>query len=300
MNSVIVRAREYLNHASETEKGILRFILENPERASRMGTHALAKAVFASPSTIARLCRKMGFENYKDYQRALVAEVAVKSNLVIDQDFEIRPEDSLDTMIGKTVLRSTMSLEDTRNLIETDVVERCVQLLVKAESISFFGVGASLVVGRDAFLKFIRLKKHCQVCDDFDAQLVLAKKLQKNDAAIIISYSGRTQNVVECARALKASGVPTIAITCFVESPLSKMCDYNLFVSATEYSSTAGKLTSRLSQLLVIDIIYLAYIQATYAASQNALKATYIEKDNEGEGKHGGAEPERAGHRDPE
>lgn len=291
MRSVIVRAREYLDQASETEKGIIRFILEQPEAASRMGIHELTKSVFASASTIARLCRKMGFENYKDYQRELVAEVAVKNEATFEQSVDIKPDDSIETIVRKTTLRSTMSLEDTRSLIDPKVVEECVQLLVSANSIAFFGVGASQMVGKDAFLKFIRVKNYCQVCEDFDAQLVLARRLQKNDVAVLISYSGRTKTTVDCAKALKANGVPTISITCFVESPLSKLCTYNLFVSATEYSSTAGKLTSRLSQLLVIDILYLTYVETTYASSREALRETHIAKDDKGATIHDRTEP---------
>lgn len=280
MKSVIVRAREYLDHASETEQGIIRYILANPDAASCMGTHALAKKVFASPSTIARLCRKMGFDNYKDYQRTLACELAVRQESAVEKDFEISPQDSLDVILNKIVLRSRESFEDTKSLIDTKVVHRCVDLLVAADSIVFFGAGASLLVGKDAFLKFIRVKKNCLVCEDFDAQLVLARKLGPGDVAVLVSYSGRTKTVVDCARVLKENGVPMVAITCFVESELSKLADHSLYVSATEYSFTTGKLSSRLSQLLVVDMLYLAYIQATYTASHNALLATHIEKDD--------------------
>lgn len=40
-----------------------------------MGTHELARVVFASPSTIGRLCRKIGFDDYREYQRALACEL---------------------------------------------------------------------------------------------------------------------------------------------------------------------------------------------------------------------------------
>ena len=82
MKSVIETAKEYLKQASETEKGIIRFILSDPERASHMGTHELARVVFASPSTIGRLCRKIGFDDYREYQRALACELALREDMV--------------------------------------------------------------------------------------------------------------------------------------------------------------------------------------------------------------------------
>jgi DNA-binding MurR/RpiR family transcriptional regulator len=290
MKSVIVRAKEYLKQASETEKGIIRFILSDPERASHMGTHELARVVFASPSTIGRLCRKIGFGDYREYQRALACELALREGVVIESNFEIGAQDSIETIISKTVSRSNASLEDTQSLIDGRVVEQCVGLMSRADSMTFFGVGASLLVAKDAFFKFIRVKKHCQISDDFDLQLVMAKTMTPNDVAVLISYSGKTKATVDCARQLKANGVPIIAITCFVESELSKLADYNLYVSATEYEFTSGKFTSRLSQLLVIDILYLAYIQATYSTSQTALIATHIDKRDKGEAEDGEAE----------
>lgn len=296
MKSVIVRAKEYMKQASETERSIIRFILANPEEAARMGTHELARAVFASPSTIGRLCRKMGFRDYREYQRALVSELAVRSWTPIEADFEIGPEDSVSTIVGKMISRSNASFEDTRSLIDPAAVDRCVRLLISAESIGFFGVGASLLVAKDAFLKFIRVKKHCQVSEDFDVQLVLAKTMHERDVAVLISYSGETRATVECARQLRANHVPMIAITCFVESELSRLADHNLYVSATEYAFTSGKFTSRLSQLLVIDILYVAYLQATYPTSRDALLETHLDKREKGEAKHGECGSEHADH----
>lgn len=204
MKSVIVRAKEYLKQASETEKGIIRFILSDPERASHMGTHELARVVFASPSTIGRLCRKIGFDDYREYQRALACELALREGVVIESDFEIGEQDSIETIISKTVSRSNASLEDTQSLIDSRVVEQCVGLMARADSMTFFGVGASLLVAKDAFFKFIRVKKHCQISDDFDLQLVMAKTMTPSEAiraylmrAILFTYfqSGTTSKL---------------------------------------------------------------------------------------------------------
>lgn len=290
MKSVIVRAKEYLKQASEAEKTIIRFILDNPEEASHMGTHDLSRAVFASPSTIGRLCRKMGFRDYRDYQRALGCELAVRQGAAVGMDFEIGPQDGVSAIVSKTVSRSNASFEDTKSLIDCGVVDQCVRLMTRAESIGFFGVGASQLVAKDAFLKFIRVKKHCQISEDFDVQRVFAKTMHEKDVAVLVSYSGQTKAMTDCAKLLKTNRVPIIAITCFMESELSRLADYNLYVSATEYSFTSGKFTSRLSQLLVIDILYLAYIQATYETSQYALIETHLDKREKGETEDGNSE----------
>ena len=79
----------------------------------------------------------------------------------------------------------------------------------------------------------------------------------KDHCAILISYSGETNEVIAAAELLKRRKVPMIAITSFGESRLSKLCDYVLFLDSREriYSkvSTFG---STISIHIMLDIIY--------------------------------------------
>lgn len=285
MESVLVRLREYYDQASNTEKSIISFLLENPEEAAEMSIHQLADRVYASASTITRLCHKTGFPQYKRFQKSLLYELAVRKENVLGLDYEIHRDDALENLVDKITYKSIASLEDTRSLIDIGTLEKCLDLLQNARMVSFFGIGASLLVAKDAYLKFLRINKPCQVCEDFHAQLVQAKIMGRQDVAIIISYSGQTSEIISCAKILKSAQVPMIAITCFKESPLSKLTDYNLYVTATEYAFKTGKLASRLAQLNVIDILYVAYIQRNYDTCMVSLKKTYISKTDRSEGK---------------
>lgn len=278
MESVIVRFREYFSSASDSEKEVIKYVLANTDKAAQINIHELAHDSFVSAATVTRLCRKMGFKNYKEYQRQLACELVLKKDVVISSDAEIMKNDSLELLVQKSIARSIASLEDTRDLINTETLKKCIDLFEKAESITFFGVGASLLVAKDAYLKFVRINKKCQVYEDQDIQMVLATNMRKNDLAVIISYSGKTPAIVDFAKILNNNSVPVISITGFADSPLSKIADYNLYVSAAEYKLTSGKLASRISQLSIIDVLYLAYIQRTYERSSEALHHTYLMK----------------------
>ncbi len=281
MKSVIVKFREYQSQASSTEKGIIKYLLEHPEEAVQMSIRQLSKEVFASPSTITRLCRKAGFQNYKDFQKCLLYENAIRKESINELNCEIQRDDSCEKLIDKIIYKSIVSLEDTKSLIDVEALDKSVLLLLQAGKIVFFGVGASHLVAKDAYLKFLRLNKMCMVSEDFHVQLVLAKNMTKKDVAVLISYSGMTREIIDCAKILKASGVPFIAITCFHESLLSKLADYCLYVTATEFEFQTGKLASRLSQLVVIDMLYVAYVQKNYNECMGALRNTYIRKTEE-------------------
>ena len=76
MKSVLVRIQEYSAQASGAEKGVLRFLRENPEEAAGYSIKQLADKTFSSAATIVRLCRKMGFDGYKELQKSLLYESA--------------------------------------------------------------------------------------------------------------------------------------------------------------------------------------------------------------------------------
>ena len=279
MKSVRVKLREYLTHASNTEREIIQFILKSPEDVSVMSVRELARVTFTSPSTVTRFCKKTGFNDYKDFQRSLMYENAMRKEAITDKNSEIKKDDSIEQLVNKIIYKSIVSLEETKSLIDLEILDGSVSVIQKAKRVAFFGMGASLLVAKDACLKFMRVNKVCIVNEDFHAQLVQAKNMTNEDAAIIISYSGMTREMVECAEILKDVGVPIIAITCYHESPLSKISHYNLYVTATEFEFRTGKLGSRLSQLAVIDMLYVTYVQENYETCMDSLRRTYISKE---------------------
>ena len=155
------------------------------------------------------------------------------------------------------------------------------RLLDSCKTIYMFGLGSSLLVAHDAYLKFLRINKSCMVSDDWHSQLLQAMNINKDDLAFIISYSGGTEEMLRCAREIKKRGAPILALTRSDASPLAKLADINLCVASSELLIRTGAMSSRISQLNVIDIIYMAYINQSYDTSMRQLKRTSIHKISE-------------------
>ncbi len=266
--------------SSNTEKGIIQYVLSHPEEVAQMSIREFSKQVYASPSTITRLCHKIGFLRYREFQKALMYENALRKETINEENCEIQKDDTLEQLVDKIIYKTIVSLEDTKNLIDLEVLDKSVDLLLRANKLVFFGMGASLLVGKDAYLKFLRINKPCLANEDLHSQIVQARNMTACDVGIIISYSGMTPEMVECAEIMKNANVPVIAVTCFHESPLSKLADLNLYITATEFEFRTGKLGSRIAQLAVIDMLYTAYVQRDYDNCMKILKKTYISKSD--------------------
>lgn len=278
MKSVLVRLQEYTGKASGAEKGIVGYLLEHPDEVSSLSIHELAEVTYSSASTIIRLCRKLGFDGYRDLNKSLVYELALRKSSYDERSSEISREDSLEEIVAKVTYKNIVSLEDTRKLLDMDVLRKCVEMIMEAKTICLFGMGSSLLVAKDAYLKFLRINKPCIISEDWHAQLLQARNMTKDDVAIAISYSGMTEEVIRCVAAAKEKGAPIIAITRFEENPIALMANYNLSVAATEFMFRSGAMSSRIAQLNIIDILYTAYINREYEQNLRQFQRTHIEK----------------------
>lgn len=279
MKGLLVRIDDYSQSAGEAEKEFIKRLQRKPESILRKSIKEIARETYTSPATIVRLCKKLGCKGYKDFQNTLAYEVALfrESREIAFQ--KITRTDTVEDIIYKVTKKNIESLETTRKLLEPKIITECVKLLEKSRSVTLFGLGTSLLVARDLYLKLLRADVICNVCDDWHAQLLTARNLRMNDLAIVISYSGLTEEMLQCAREAKGNGAKVIAITRAVESRLAAEADFVLPVAATELIHRSGAMSSRISQLNVVDILFTAYVNRNYEFCMNQFGRTHIQKD---------------------
>ncbi len=278
MSSALLRLRECSQRFSSTERGVAERILSDPQLVVDLSIHELAQKTFSSPSTIVRMCSHTGFSGYKEFRRAVTYELARREQTRQNEQKDIQRSDSLEQIIDKITYANILSLEETRDLMDVSILRAGAEVLRRARVIYLFGLGASLCAAKDAYLKFLRLNKLCVINEDWHSQLVQSCNATDQDAALVFSYSGVTTEVIECMRNLKKNGTPIIAITRCVSSPVSDLADYRLYTAANESLFRSGAMSSRMSQLNVVDILFTILANEDYERSLNQLSRTHIEK----------------------
>lgn len=263
MKSVLLKLRETQSSMSSTERAVSDYLLTHQGEAMSLSIHQLAEKTFASPSTIIRMCQRIGFAGYKEFRQAVTCEVAVRRFSHAEQPLqEISPSDTTQSIVEKVTQKNILSLEDSKNLLDAETLDTCVELLKSARTVLLFGLGASLYAARDAYLKFLRLNKPCVINDDWSSQLLQAKNSSPQDLAIVVSFSGETAEVIQSMRALRENGTPIIAITRCVPSPVAELADYRLYTTDDAATLHDGTMSSRISQLNVFDVLYTAFVTA--------------------------------------
>src|SRR5574344_1425362 len=82
MKKILFRLQSYYKYqATDIEKPVIRYILDNPRKVTAMDIHTLAKIGYCSAPTIVRICQKNGFKGFKDVKLAIMNELTFNEEI---------------------------------------------------------------------------------------------------------------------------------------------------------------------------------------------------------------------------
>ncbi len=246
--SQIQRSRDGLSPA---ERRVADHVLAHPRSTLSDPIADIAKAAQVSQPTVIRFCRSLGCEGLSDFKLRLASGLSGSIPLTHTQVTDT------DTMLelGVKVLGNTASaILQVREQLNRDTLARAIEMLAAAKRIEFFAIGHYGVVADDAQFKFLRFGLPCASYTDPRLQVLAANVMQANDVAVVVSSSGRIDDLLAVVELAQARGARVVAITAS-HSPLARKADVALIVDHLEDVATHVPMVSRILHLLVIDIL---------------------------------------------
>lgn len=252
-NSCLGKIRSYYARFSEKEKKIANYILDTPDKIIHRTINEVAEDLNVADATVFRFCKRIGFKGYQAMKIALASEIITPMEQIHE---EITDQDNEKTISEKVFKSNIRTLENTLQIIESDSIQKAVELLHHAQRVEFYGTGGSAVIAMDAYHKFIRTGIKAFAFLDSHFQLMSASQLSKHDVAVFISHSGTNKDTIDILNTANESGAKTIGITSFPKSPISQNVDVALYTSSEETEYRSEALASRIAQLSIIDALY--------------------------------------------
>lgn len=252
-DTIKIKIKTNQQRFTKKDKVIAEYILANPKSVSKMTINEIASQLSLADSTIFQFTRKLGYKSFRDFRNDLLfeeydPEISVHEN--------IKPDDSCIDMAKKVFESSIKSLKDTVTLLSEDNLKQASDLLLQSDTISFFGVGGSNIVSLNAYHKFLRSPLKVQYGTDYHIQLMQAALLNENDCAVIITHTGLTRETLEIAKIAKQNNAHIIAITSYPSKALKEVADIILTSVSEETGYRSESLSSRISQLAIIDSLF--------------------------------------------
>ncbi|MFD1956787.1 MurR/RpiR family transcriptional regulator [Paenibacillus thailandensis] len=274
-DNVLIKIRDMKDSLTPVERMVADYVLNNLEEIPLLSVKELAKQSKTSDASVLRFCKTMGYGGYRSFIVSISASLGSMDEEQKDQYTDIRPGDSLSTIIANIAHNNSKSIEDTMSVIDREEVARAVDALVSCSRIALFGVGASGLVCQDAEQKFLRINKICRAYTDGHSQLTAAALLGPDDVAIFVSNSGSTSDVLEALDIAAKNGCKTIAVTKHSKSELADKCDIILNISTPELTFRSGAMGSRIAMLTVVDMLFAGVASAEYHHVKKYLTKTH-------------------------
>ncbi|ALM53545.1 MurR/RpiR family transcriptional regulator [Halomonas huangheensis] len=250
-HDLIQRIRDRLEELNRSERKVADVILADPSAATGMSIASLAQAASVSEPTVNRFCRNFDAKGYPDFKIQLAQSLAGGTPYVSQA---VEPDDSAEAYTGKIFGATIAALDLARREVSPARVERMVDYLIQARQIHFFGLGASGAVAQDAQHKFFRFNLPVTAYVDVLMQRMVASVCHTGDVVVMLSYTGRTRELVDIAALARENGAVVLGITA-PDSPLSRQCTETLDISAPEDTEHYMPMTSRMIQLALIDVL---------------------------------------------
>ena len=267
-NGIVKQITAGYGDLRKSEKRAADYILRHMELAAGLSIDRLAKAADVSQPTVLRMLRSLGFSGYKDFKYRLVSEMAqseAESQGAAEPMFgyTLRKQDTLEEIPSYMTATAAGMMEETLKNLSVRTYRKAVESIRKARLIDIYSVENSGVTAQDLLAKLLYLGLPCRYFSDAYYQRISAGSLTGEDVAVGISYSGASKDTVDAVRTAKRSGATTIVITNFRDSPISRYADI-LICTSQEQFIYGNAIYSRMTQLLIVDMIYMGIIASDY------------------------------------
>jgi DNA-binding MurR/RpiR family transcriptional regulator len=253
---------------------IASLIVEDPALVARSTISELSALARTSESSIVRTSRVLGFAGYPELRLALAASAARQGSRPAPSS-GIAPDDSAEDVVAKLVHTESQAVLETATQLDADQLRGAVAAVCGGGQLHIAGVGSSWLVAQDLQQKLARIGRPCHAHGDPQSALTSAVLLGTGDVFLAVSHSGESRDVLEPLRRASAEGATTVVITNHPLSTAARLADWVLVSSGRETTFRPGAMASRISQLVVIDSLFVCVAQRTYDTSSRALRLTH-------------------------
>lgn len=250
-NDLFKTLQDTYDQLRKSEKKVANYVIEERTAVVQMRIVDLAAAAEVSEPTVVRFCRALGFDGFQDFKLTLAQSVATNNSY---QQFRLDSRDSVEEFKEKIFDSTVGNLMRVKSDLDADNLERAIQALAQTRRVDCYGFGASAPICSDAQHKFFRLNLSATAYSDPHLQTMAAVTLSENDVVIAISQTGRTRDLLHTTQLAIDAGATVIAL-CPSDTPLAELAHIPLHVDLDGEQELGTLMSSRITQMVVIDVL---------------------------------------------
>lgn len=262
------RIARLLPSLTRSHRQMADYVLAHPLQAAIMPIDELAATLGVSVATANRFARALEFDGYQQFRAALVLGFESTLAPVEKLRSNLKQPTTVADVFAAALEENQRNIDLTRQSLDAHSCEQAVTAILNARRIYIVGFGASSWLGG---LLQRNLDMHCdnvQLLASIESSSYGARtltKLQPTDLLIAIAYPRYFADTVLLTRRARDAGVPVLALTDRVTSPLAPLATVALYA----HTDSQYFANSEASALALIE----ALCSAVAHSAKNSVKA---------------------------
>ena len=253
---LIGQIREHYERMSGVERKIADVILADPVGVTNSTLAHLAARAGVSEGSVVNFAARLGTGGFSAMKIALARETHTGFSFG-----EVTEGDTPLAALRKTAAGAEEAIRRTAQAMDGGAMERAAELLAAARRTVTFGAGGSALIAQDAYLHLMRAGFPAYAVTDYLSFSVAAAQLGPDCAALAVSHSGQTAEIVDAMEIAGAHGAGTLCVTSYGDSLLGRLCRVTLATASGEAERHQEAVAARLTHLMVLDALC-AYLGA--------------------------------------
>jgi DNA-binding MurR/RpiR family transcriptional regulator len=249
---------------------VAELLLAEPAAVVHESVGRLAQRSGASPATIVRLSRRLGYEGFAALKIALAHEGGR-----VDQFGHPRSRDATQPRYLRVMEADAAAIRDGATAVDGAAMAAAADALADAGEILFCGVGGSAAFAALTAFRFSALGIRASTAADQLSQHLRAATLTAGDVCVGISHTGESRDTIEAVATAAETGARTVGVTSFAGSPLTQAAAVTL-VCTSEHSRQARKLFANPVALVSVLGALHAEVAARRPASRSGTAAARV------------------------
>lgn len=272
--SITDRIRSTYASLRPSEREVADYVPENLDRLNGLSVMTAAENTGVSQPTVIRFARALGFKGYREFKHAVFLERtggAAEPRFDALAGFDLKLWDTIAEIPLKAVQVTKSLLDDTLKSVSAEEFGKAARLLVGARLIDIYCVENSVTPASDLLNKLSYLGLACRLNSDSYLQQISAGHLGPQDVGIAFSYSGCSVDTIKALRQARSAGAATIAVTNFQNAQIAREADVCILAGSGRDVIYGNAIFSRITQLAVVDMLYMGVILSDYQRFSQAL-----------------------------
>jgi DNA-binding MurR/RpiR family transcriptional regulator len=270
------RIRSLLAEMPSAVARVAEYLLNHPQAPLTLSIGELAEQAGASPATVTRFCRTIGYPGYVELRVGIATDVGRGSldSWSTEIGGEFGPDDSPEDLLRMLISSHTKALREATSAIDLAVITEVSRRIALSSHVDIYGVVGSAMLAEELQGRLYRVGVPAYAWSEVHSGLTSAAIQDSDTVAIGISATGRTEETIEMLAEAGRAGAFTVAITNDPTSALAELADRSIVTSIYERFVQPDDLSAKHGQLLVLDLLYLLVAQENFDRSSAKLAAS--------------------------